>query len=423
MASLELEREAAEPAVHRAVAAVFEALEQAGIDWCLLRGEAELASPTELDLLVSPKHRSIRDVLAPLGFAAVPAWGRGSHRFLVGYDETDGRWIKLDFVSELSFGRSQELQTRAAAGCLARRRRAGPLQVLAPDDAFWSLLLHCLLDKKAVPSHHGERLQELAERAHDDGALAQTVYAVCPPGWDAARALACVRQGDWPSLAAVAPRMRALWARRRPLEVSRRIVVSGVLRRMTKLLTVLHRRGPRVALLGPDGAGKSTLTAGLVETFFFPVRTLYAGLYPTGAKPPRVKLPGLGLAGRLLRLRGASVVARYHQARGRLVIFDRYPYDALLAPLSTLGLAGRLRRRLLVRAAARPDLVVVLDVPAEVSHRRKGEHSLEFLAEQRRRYLELAERIPQADVVDATLGADEVRRAVTSRVWRLYADR
>lgn len=170
-----------------------------------------------------------------------------------------------------------------------------------------------------------------------------------------------------------------------------------------------RRRGTAIALLGPDGAGKSTLAASLVgalgaET---PVRTVYAGPYPAGQRRP--SLAGAGTALVLCRLTWARARAAWHRARGRCVVFDRHPFDARLAPPST-QLRTRLRRGLISRAGHAPDVVLVLDAPAEVLFGRKGEHDIPRLEEQRRRYRAFAASHPAAVLLDTTRGADETLR-------------
>jgi thymidylate kinase len=109
------------------------------------------------------------------------------------------------------------------------------------------------------------------------------------------------------------------------------------------------------------------------------------------------------------------------RTRGRLVVFDRYTYDADVHWVGPGG-AGLSARRWLVRhTAPRPDLVVLLDVPAEVMYARKGEHSPAILDQRRRRYLELAAAGGFA-VVDGTQSAEDVRVKVTGLVWSAYAD-
>src|SRR3954453_13899731 len=132
-----------ESAVHPLLLAVFVALDAVGVRWCVLRGEAELAAPTgDVDLLVANADLDrTRRALAALRFVELPAWGHGSHLFFLSYHRATDRWIELDVVTELAFGRHFALQTRAELSCLAQRRRVGPYYALAPDDAFWTLLL------------------------------------------------------------------------------------------------------------------------------------------------------------------------------------------------------------------------------------------------------------------------------------------
>jgi hypothetical protein len=77
-------------AVHPALTRLFAALDTAGIAWCLLRGEADIADPTgTVDLLVAASDLARLDtVLLGEGFLRVPAWG--AHRCYVGYDAATG---------------------------------------------------------------------------------------------------------------------------------------------------------------------------------------------------------------------------------------------------------------------------------------------------------------------------------------------
>jgi thymidylate kinase len=132
---------------------------------------------------------------------------------------------------------------------------------------------------------------------------------------------------------------------------------------------------------------------------------------------------GLGLTGRLLTQWSRWLSARYHQARGRLVVFDRYTYDALLPPRRPTSRLGRVRRWVLGHACPHPDLVVMLDAPGEVLHERKGELSPAVLEEERVRYLELRRRLPKMVVIDATQDPDHVRRELVSLIWQSYRRR
>jgi SAM-dependent methyltransferase len=64
-----------------------------------------------------------------------------------------------------------------------------------------------------------------------------------------------------------------------------------------------------------------------------------------------------------------------------------------------------------------PDVLLVLDAPGEVMFARKGEHSAEILEGRRQAYLQLADSLPQARVLDAVQPQDEVQRLATDIVW------
>jgi len=176
-----------------------------------------------------------------------------------------------------------------------------------------------------------------------------------------------------------------------------------------------------VALLGPDGAGKSTLAAGLCECLPLDTRVYYLGAFR--AMPPQWRLrrlPGLAFASRLAAI-WHSVMAGYrHRARGGVAVFDRYTYDGLLP---TTGRRARIKSALIARAAPAPDLVILLDAAPELMFARKREHSPDVLATYRRSYLALAQRLPHMVIVDAGQAAEDVLAAAACAVQARWVDR
>jgi hypothetical protein len=360
------------PRVHPLVAQACAALDDAGVRWALLRGEGELGDPrSDVDLLIGDPGDlpAVRRALHPLGIAAVPRWGEGAHRHFWGYHRPTRRWIELDVEWSLDFGPqlhftlnwlAPTLRTGAAQAVLARRRRAPDLPgtwLLHPDDGFWALLLHAVVDKAVVVEQHADRLGELCAHATPSGPLAEVVTALCPPGWDAARVIRCARSADWSALVDLGRLLTRRAGARRPVVRRARALGRGLRRLGGALRTALVTRGTSVAILGPDAAGRSTLAAGLASGL--PPATRLVSAHPVWQR--------------------WSVAP--HRLRGRTVVFDG-------------------------RAPRRADVVIVLDLPgsaeasAHPSRRRDGERPVH--------------------VVRADRPHDEVLADVTEIVWRAW---
>jgi thymidylate kinase len=220
-----------------------------------------------------------------------------------------------------------------------------------------------------------------------------------------------------------------------------------------------------VALVGPDGTGKTTVSRRLEAALPFPVKTVYMGINP---ETSRLMLPTTRLLLSLRRARGGDTrlvassdpnrrrpaqaagarrvlrdaksglgvvnwlaeewfrqgVAWYHRLRGNVIVFDRhfypdyYHFDIAPTSHSSRPLARRIHGFHLERLYPKPDLVVCLDAPAEVIAGRKPEATIEWLEGRRRQYLEMAEIFPSFAVVDATAPLEQV----TSDVARAILD-
>jgi hypothetical protein len=406
-----------------------QALDDAAVRWLRLRNRA---GAMEDDLLILPADLAVaRSVLARVGFREVRHPGRGSHRAFFGYDAATGGWPKLDVVTGLDFGRWQEWRTDLAEGVVARRERGSDGCRPASDDAFWTLLLHELLDRTGSAPRRAERLRDLAASARPDGPGARVVADVLPSGWSTERVIATAIAGDPAALGGLGRALSAGWTRRSPVVTRRRRLVAKLRRRLDATDPPFIRRGLTVALLGPDGAGKSSLSERLGIGGPMGVRRVYLGLYGGSRRAARAgsdarpatssRFPGLGTVRRVGAMWRGWLVGAAAVRRGRLVVFDRHPYDARLAD-GGRGLR-RIRRAILGHALPAPDVVIVLDAPAELLFARKPEHPVERIEDQRRRYLALARDLPATAVVDVSGPLDDVVRRITAIVWGAHADR
>lgn len=221
-----------------------------------------------------------------------------------------------------------------------------------------------------------------------------------------------------------------------------------------------------VALVGPDGAGKSTIGRLVEQRLPLPARYLYMGvnleasdvMLPTTrllrgfargrdarsgmAGPPdpgrsrakpgsavRRALAGFRSALRTLNLMAEEwfrqVVAWNYLRRGYVVLFDRHFFSDYYAHDVAQNGAGRpffrrLHGLVLERWYPRPDLFLFLDAPPEVLLARKGEGTLELLERRRQEYVALQSEVEHFVTVDATRPPDEVSQKVSEAIYTFY---
>jgi thymidylate kinase len=170
--------------------------------------------------------------------------------------------------------------------------------------------------------------------------------------------------------------------------------------------------------VGPDGAGKTTLAEAVRRSVPVPSRYVYMGLWQ-GSRWDDVlsRLPAGRVGQRTARVLRSSLAVRWHCARGRLVLLDRFAQDALLPGGADTSRGGRLNLWLSLRLTPQPRLVLLLDAPGSLMFARKGEHTPELLEDRRQAYLRLVADLPHAAVLDATQPAVEVARGALGAIW------
>jgi thymidylate kinase len=205
-----------------------------------------------------------------------------------------------------------------------------------------------------------------------------------------------------------------------------------------------------IALIGPDGAGKTTLTRMLESSGILPFRYLYMGVdlnasnialptsrlfqrwqarahrasaHPTGdIRRVPVRTSARGII-RLLALLAEEwfrqFVSWYYQLRGFTVLYDRhfvFDFAPELAGNAPEPLDKRLHRWFLRYLYPRPGLVLFLDAPGELLFARKGDSNPHELERRRQVLLQLGSSTPRFRRVDATRPLAEVFAEVAQHV-------
>lgn len=353
--------------------------------------------------------------------------------FVMGWIAESGRpeFLAADFCSDYLRGGRRLL---LAEEMLARRAPAldpgGAEQgfdVPPPHVQFIYYLLK-KVDKGELDDPHGEYLAA-CWRGDPEGAW-QQVCRFWSRDEDAELIARAAANDEWFLVRGVLPRLRRALHRAAPLGVAG---MAGELRR--RIGRVLKPAGVTVAVLGPDGSGKSSVIGVLLEelapafrnTHYLHLRPrLLAGRKPVRpvtephALPPRGGIASLAKLGFLLVDYVAGHVLRIWplKCRSTLVIFDRHYRDlAVDARRYRYGGPAGVARRV-AGLVPGPDLWLVLDAPAEVAQARKREVAAAETERQRRGYLELAEHLQNSVIVDATPGLRAVATQAATAVLR-----
>ena len=419
---------------------LFRVLEEQEIRYCVLHSYEDLpeASRGDLDLAVDERDAGklprVLRALERLGYQTIQElpYAVGANYYVLAWPE--GSALKLAALDVIWEHRRCGLILGTGREMVAGRRRRGEYWVADPAVEFRYLLAKKVL-KRRMPLRQQTRLQDLAWELGRVRAEAITreifgrrrgsrVAEACASG--------CV------SVLLVGLRRRLLWtvATRRPWNLVR--YWGGETARWWRRWR--RPTGLFVAVLGPDGAGKTTLVDGLIEQLGGAFRRVRRFHWRPGLIWPPQTSRGAGAPheqsrhGRwtsVVRLiaclvdywLGYWILVRPFLARTGLVIFDRY-FDDLLADPKRYRYGGPASLvRALCRVRPRPDVALVLEAPAELIFSRKQEVSREEIERQRPIYHQLAGDLLPGRLIEAARPQEEMVAEAARVVAGVLAER
>jgi len=404
---------------------------QRGIRFCVL-GAPETGLGGDIDMVIDrPRGRAllreIDDFARANGVAVVqalqhewPAW-----YFVLAWQGADGapRYLHPDICADyLRAARHVLAAGEILAAVEDARDGAGQslgYPVPAPATAFAYYAVKKIA-KGELADRHGAWLAETWRRDPDG---ARAALARFWTGDEVTLIARAAETGDWSAARGALPRLRRALVRRLPRSPAAR--AREGLRRLRR---VLRPAGLTVAVLGPDGAGKTTLIERLIpmlapafrrsRRFHFRPRVVASGrgrapgpVEDPHAEPPRGALASTAKVALFVLdfLIGHAVAIWPLKLRSTLVVFDRYYHDLLADPARYRYGAPRWLAALGGLLVPRPDLWIVLDAPPATVQARKSEVGAAETARQRAAYRALARRLgPAVVVIDAGQPPDRV---------------
>lgn len=475
------------------VADLATALDEAGVQYCHWKSNTTLdeavSGETDLDLLISGAQiREFKAVLGRLGFASasrrhVKDAPGTAHYF--GYDRESDRFVHVHAHTELVLGhdRSKNYRLPIEEAYLASSRTDTVLPTPTPEFEYLVLVIrlvlkHAVLDeivwtglrgRRAGPSASERReledLQTRAEREAVDELIEEHLPYVGLELFDRARPVVegSASLGETLSVAramqaALATHARTPAVADAGVRVWRRISLS-VKRRVGAVRGFkLEGGGALIAILGGDGAGKSTALGELGDWLGgdFDVTSVHLGKPPWSLTTYVVRatlkvLTGLGLLKEIeldddtrgpmeyrrlvwLACQGRDRYLEYRRARraadrGTIVLSDRFPHPALqsmdvpqIEQLSgvnagrLLGWLARVEEHYQNRIGL-PDLTFVLLLEPSESARRKTDEPHDYVIERSTEVWETDWSAHDVHVVDASRPAEEVAAEMKRVLW------
>jgi thymidylate kinase len=414
-------------------------LEGLSIEYCILHGwDAGASCPnSDVDIAVAPKDlRAFEKALDNNSFGGIAQ--------LLHYESTGYFFIvrlptrhitefaKCDVGTDYRHG---GLVYLSGADLLKNRRKWHDVWTASPESEFAYLLVKRIC-KQRLSARQANRFHELQVE------LDERKLVVCRkllgPHW-AKRVVGWIASSDWTAFETNLHRLRRAlhWKRliSDPLNPLRYWLPEAM--RLQQRLR--YPTGLLVAVLGPDGAGKTTLIEGLRRELSGTFRSVQTFRFRPDIFGRNLPGPEPYPHGKCLRSRSLSILkvlylwgdyalgylinVRSKLIRSDLVIFDRYYDDILVDPIRYRYGGPRWLIKFVRHLIPRPDITLILDASEDQMLARKTELPREELRRQRIAYRQLAAGVPNTVMLDASRPAAEVVRQASECCLRYLHSR
>ena len=224
-----------------------------------------------------------------------------------------------------------------------------------------------------------------------------------------------------------------------------------------------------IAIIGQDGAGKSTISKMVIDNLDLKLKYIYMGRnaesgnfnLPTTKlihllkiyeykkknkiiefdKAKKLSLHELdknrkkdirGPLGAFLRMCNRLLeewfrlfVSWFYQLRGYIVLYDRhFIFDYAIDPenqnLSNLRLTDKIHIWILNHLYEKPSLVIFLNAPGNVLYARKGEATIEYIEQKNKLFMRIGSKMPNFVSVDASQPIEKVFHDVKDEVLKYF---
>jgi O-antigen/teichoic acid export membrane protein/thymidylate kinase len=426
---------------------VLSALDRNAIAYCILHGYERYPQYvlSDVDCVVDPE---------PLSYDKVGRRWKAVFKEIIRHEMTIVQWIsggahgivlrqhngehhsvflQLDLSDGVNL--NKRIPFYSGQEVLKDRKRFNNFHVPNCEIEFGCSLIRRIV-KQRVSAAHASRLGELY-LSNPLGCHEQLLRLFPKVSQD--RIINAADSRDWHAVESILPQLkRQMLVRailRNPVRVGRNFI-AGACRRA---LRWLNPTGFHLVLLGPDGAGKSSVAAG--------VRKALAPVFLESACrsfPPRVLDRDVGDPSAPHNIRPRSQVSSVIRAvlywwvyycpgyfltvypalvRSSLVVHDRHLVDCEVDAVRYRYSGPKWLLQSIWRSIPKPHLVVLLDVPAETLQARKQEVPFEVSRQQRQAYLELVQSMPNSLVIDGSQSLEVVVAEICDAILGMMAER